>query len=335
MGASEPTLIKEETQAESAHHEVIKMNIPDTSKPRLVIIGGGFAGIELIKAVADQQIFQIVLFDKHNYHTFQPLLYQVATAGLEPDSIAAPLRRIFKGYKDLYFRMAKVNKINPSQNCIDTTIGELRYDYLVIATGSKTNFFGNEELKKKCFPMKQLPQALDLRSKILQNFERALLSDSAEERSSYLNIVIVGGGPTGVELAGALSELRKHVLPKDLPELDFKQMKIILIESGPKLLGPMSENASKKAYEYLNDFGVDLFLGVSVKGYDGYKVSLSDGTALYAQTVIWAAGVTGSTIEGIGPDAIKGGRYLVDGYNKINGHENIFAVGDIATMITS
>lgn len=323
------------TVLHEADKEHISMNVPDTSKPRIVIIGGGFAGIELVKALGENAPFQIILFDKHNYHTFQPLLYQVATAGLEPDSIASPLRRIFKGYKDFYFRMANVTKIKPEENLLETTIGPLHYDYLVIATGTKTNFYGNAELEKKSFPMKQLTEALDLRSKILQNYESALLTDNQQDKASLLDIVLVGGGATGVELAGALSELRRHVLPKDLPELDFNKMRIILIESGPRLLGGMSEHASKKAFDYLKEFGVEILLNISVKAYDGYSVTLSDGSTLFTQTLIWSAGVTGVLIEGIAAESMKGGRYLVDNYNKINGYSNIFAIGDIAAMVST
>jgi NADH dehydrogenase len=319
----------------SLFEEPVLMNIPDSPKPRVVVIGGGFAGIEFIKGLSNDSPFQIVLFDKHNYHTFQPLLYQVATSGLEPDSIAAPLRRIFSGYKDFYFRMAKVNRIIPADKLIETTIGSLRYDYLVIASGSKTNYYGNEELKRKSFPMKQLTQALDLRSKILQNYEKALLKDDPREKSSLLDIIIVGGGPTGVELAGAIAELRRHVLPKDLPEIDFTKMRIILIESGSKLLGVMSEHASKKSYKYLQDFGVEIKLNVSVKSYNGYEAQLSDGSVLFSQTLIWAAGVTGSLIEGLNEESFKAGRYLVNEYNQIKGHNHIFAIGDISAMITT
>jgi NADH dehydrogenase len=312
----------------------ISMNIPDTSKPRVVIIGGGFGGIELVKALGKESPFQVILFDRHNYHTFQPLLYQVATAGLEPDSIASPLRKIFEGYKDFYFRMAEVKKIIPEENSIDTTIGKLRYAYLVIATGSRTNYYGNTELQKKAFPMKQVPQALDLRSKILQNFETALLSTSSKELNSLMDIVIVGGGATGVELAGAISELKKKVLPNDLPELDFKNMDIILIEASPKLLSGMSENASRRAFKYLQDFGVTIKLNTGVQSYDGYTVTLKDGSEIYSQTVIWAAGVMGNVLEGLKPESIKASRYLVDTFNKVYGYENIFAIGDPAVMIT-
>ncbi|MFL5730459.1 MAG: NAD(P)/FAD-dependent oxidoreductase [Cytophagaceae bacterium] len=312
----------------------ISMNIPDTDKPRVVVIGGGFGGIELVKTLGKESPFQVVLFDRHNYHTFQPLLYQVATSGLEPDSIAAPLRKVFKGYKDFYFRMAEVKKIIPESNSIDTTIGTLKYDYLVIATGSRTNYYGNTELQKKAFPMKQVPQVLDLRSKILQNFENALLSTDSEQLDSLLDIVIVGGGATGVELAGALAELRKKVLPKDLPEIDFKKMDIILIENGPKLLNGMSENASVHALKYLQEFGVNVKLNTGVLNYDGYTIKLKDGSELYSQTVIWAAGVMGTIIEGLNAEAVKGSRYQVDLFNKVNGYQTIFAIGDPAAMIT-
>lgn len=311
------------------------MNIPDSPKPRIVIIGGGFGGIELIQALRRESPFQVVLFDKHNYHTFQPLLYQVATAGLEPDSIAAPLRRVFKGYKDFYFRMAEVTKILPEENCIHTTIGNLRYDYLVLATGSKTNYYGMTEVQENALPMKQIPQALNIRSKLLQNYENALLSSDERDLDSLLDVVIVGGGPTGVELAGAISELRKSVLPKDLPELDFSKMDIYLLEAGTRLLAGMSDNAAKKSLEYLEDFGVKVKFGAAVKSYDGYIVKLGDGTEIISQTVIWAAGVMGNLIDGLKQDSIKGGRFVVDEFNKLTGYQNIFAVGDCAAMIAA
>ncbi|WMJ72461.1 NAD(P)/FAD-dependent oxidoreductase [Cytophagaceae bacterium ABcell3] len=312
----------------------VSMNIPDSDKPRVVVIGGGFAGVEIVKTLGRDNPFQVVLLDKNNFHNFQPLMYQVATAGLEPDAIAAPLRRIFKGYKDFYFRMAKVNRIFPSENCINTSIGRLKYDFLVIATGSKTNYYGMENVKKNSVPMKKIPEALDLRSKILQNFEQALLVSDPEVRSSLLDVVIVGGGPTGVELAGAIAELKKHVLPNDLPELDFTKMDIYLIEAAPQLLNGMSANASKKALKYLDDFGVHVMLNTTVKNYDGYIVEFGDGKKIVSQSLIWAAGVMGSIIEGIDPEVIKGNRYHVDLFCRIKGYENLYCIGDVAGMYT-
>ncbi len=312
----------------------VSLHIPDSPKPRLIIIGGGFGGIELIKKLGKENPFQIVLFDRYNYHTFQPLLYQVATAGLEPDSIAAPLRKIFEGYKDFYFRMAEVHKIFAEDNCIDTSIGRVTYDHLILATGSKTNYYGMDEIEKKSMPMKQVPQALDIRSRILQNYESVLLIDDPQEKQSLLDVVIVGGGPTGVELAGAMSELRKHVLPKDLPEIDFSKMNIYLVEAMGKLLAGMSSNAAEKAEYYLKDLGVNILLNKSVKSYDGYKVTFGDGTTLFSQTLIWAAGVMGNYPEGIKPESIKGHRLLVDQYNLVNGYKNIYAIGDAAAMIS-
>lgn len=312
--------------------EKVSMHIPETTKKRVVVIGGGFGGIEMIKELFPDDRFQVILLDKHNYHTFQPLLYQVATAGLEPDSIAAPLRRVFKGYRNFHFRMAEVKKIIPETNCIHTNIGELRYDYLAIATGSKTNYYGMEDVREKAFPMKQVPQALDLRSKILQNYEKALLVKDDGVIDSLMDIVIVGGGPTGVELAGAISELRKYVLPKDLPELDFKKMDIYLLEAGPRLLNGMSDHAGKKAMKYLETFGVKVMLNTAVESYDGYKVTLGNETVIESQTVIWAAGVMGAVVPGINPESVKGNRYLVDEYNRVKGYSNIYALGDVAGM---
>lgn len=305
------------------------IRIPATTKKRIVIIGGGFGGIQLARGLKNKG-FQVVLLDRHNYHTFQPLLYQVATAGLEPDSIAGPLRKLLKHYKDFYFRMALVNRVLPEQNMIDTTIGQLEYDYLVIAVGSKTNYFGQEKRFDKAFPLKQIPQALDLRSQILQNFEKAIMTQDKEERQSLKNFVIVGGGPTGVEVAGALGELKMHVLPNDYTELDFEKMNIYLIEGMPRLLNGMSENASKKSYEFLKRFDVTVKLGTMVKAFDGKFVHLDDGMVIPSQTLVWAAGVTGNMIDGLPDEVIANGRIKVDEFNKVENHDNIFAIGDIA-----
>jgi NADH dehydrogenase len=316
-------------------HGETTMSIPETQLPRVVIIGGGFAGVEMIKKLAGKSV-QVVLFDRHNYHTFQPLLYQVATAGLEPDSIAGPLRKLFKGMPNFHFRFGLVTKIYPERNTIATSIGELRYDYLVIATGTKTNYFGNQKLAQLVFPMKQLHQALDLRSQLLQNLERALLVKNIDEQQSLMDVVIVGGGPTGVEVAGALSELKLHVLPKDYPELDFRQMDIHLIESGDRLLGAMSEESGNKAYKYLTErFKVHVWLNTRLTDYDGKEVTLSNGRKILSRTVVWAAGVTGNLIEGLPQEVItRGNRIIVNEFNQVKGFENIFAAGDISAMIT-
>jgi len=228
--------------------EHLHLEIPRSGKPRLVIIGGGFAGIQLVKSLKNSD-YQIVLLDRHNYHTFQPLLYQVATAGLEPDSIAGALRQLFEKHKDFYFRMARVTGIETDQKLVRTLVGDLKYDRLVIANGSKTNYFGDQDMYEKTFPMKQIPQALNLRSHMLQNFEQTVLAPDPEEQNRLTNFVIVGGGPTGVEVAGALGELKKHVLPKDYPDIDFDIMNLHLVDAGPRLLAGMSEKAGAKAGE--------------------------------------------------------------------------------------
>jgi NADH dehydrogenase len=311
-------------------HGAIAMHIPELNIPRVVIIGGGFAGLNLAKRLLGKGL-QIVMLDRYNYHTFQPLLYQVATAGLEPDSIAGPLRKLFKEEDNFFFRLALVQRIVPETNTIETSIGNLTYDYLVIATGAKTNYFGNEKIANLVFPMKQLPQALDLRSHILQNFEKATLVKDYDEKQSLMDFVIVGGGPTGVELAGALGELKLHVLPMDYPELDFRQMDIHLIDGNDRLLKGMSEVASKKALKYLEKFSVNVWLSTTLTDYDGREVTLSNGKKIITRTVIWAAGITGNIIEGIPKEAItKGNRILTNEYNQVVGFENIFAIGDIA-----
>jgi NADH dehydrogenase len=308
-----------------------KIPVPPSDLKRVVIIGGGFGGIKFAQKLNDQQ-FEVVLVDRHNYHTFQPLLYQVATAGLEPDSIAGPLRKQLEGRKDFYFRMATVEYVDPTLNHIQTDIGILDYDYLVIATGSKTNYFGNKSIMENAFPLKQIPQALDLRSHILQNFENAVIETNPEHLERHMNIVIVGGGPTGVEVAGALGELKKSVLPKDYPELDLSQMKITLVEGQDELLAAMSEKASRKSYDYVKNFDVDIKLESFVTDFDGEVATLSNGEMIQTYTVIWAAGVMGNVIDGLREQSIERSRIVVDEYNLVKGHQNIFAIGDVATM---
>ncbi len=312
----------------------MNLNIPSTQSPRLIIIGGGFGGLSIVRSLRHQDI-QIVLIDKNNYHTFQPLLYQVATAGLEPDSIAFPLRKIFKHYPNLIFRMAEVLEINPDKNELQTSIGNISYDFLVIATGSKTNFFGMESFAKNSMPMKSIPEALNLRSLLLQNFEKALLTSEINEREALMNIVVVGGGPTGVETAGALGELKRHILPKDYPELDLRRMNIHLVEAAPKLLGVMSEHSSEKSLQFLKQLGVNVWLNTAVKDYDGKILKTVNEKEIITTTVIWSAGVAGSLITGIKETSVlKGNRFKVDLFNRIDGYENIFAIGDVAGMIS-
>lgn len=307
------------------------MNIPDTSKPRVVIIGGGFGGLNLAQQLPPEH-FQTVLIDKHNYHTFQPLLYQVATSGLEPDSIAYPIRKIFKRKDAFFFRMAEVEEILPEKSLIHTPIGELRYDYLVLATGSASNFFGNKAIEEMSMPMKTVPEALNLRSRILQNFEDALLTNDLAERESLMNYVIVGGGPTGVELAGALAELKNFVLPKDYPDLDIRRMNVHLIESAPSVLAAMSEEASSEALKALEKLGVQIWPNTLVTGYDGYHITTNSNQDMDAHTLIWAAGVKGALVKGI--DSVERGRLKVDEHNKIIAYDNIYAIGDVALMQT-
>lgn len=309
------------------------LNIPEVNIKRVVIIGGGFAGLNIAKNLSGQD-FQIVMIDKHNYHTFQPLLYQVATAGLEPDSIAHAIRQIFSKKENFYFRIADVKKIDPNEKIIFTPIGNIFYDYLIIATGSETNYYGNENIMKYSMPMKTIPEALDLRSLVLQNLEAALLTNDLDERLRLMNFVIVGGGPTGVELAGAFGELKKHVLPNDYPDLDIRRMNVHLIQAADKLLPTMSQNASDKAAKYLKDLDVQVWFDTLVKDYDGKIVTTND-RSFETTTMIWTAGVKGSLIPGIeGEDVIVGGRYSVDKFNKIKGYHDIYAVGDVAVMMT-
>ncbi len=307
------------------------MNIPDSELPRLVVVGGGFGGLQLIRNIPPG-VFQIVLIDKHNYHTFQPLLYQVATAGLEPDSVAYPLRKIFQSRPDFYFRLCVVDSVDLDENLIQTEIGTLQFDYLVLATGSTTNFFNNPAFESLSMGMKNIPEALNIRSLLLQNFEKALLTTDLKEREGLMNVVIVGAGPTGVELAGALAELRKHVLPSDYPDLDFRRMTINLVEADERVLPAMSPEASKKAKKYLENLGVKIWLKTKVKDYDG-KVITTDRKPMNTETFIWAAGVQGAPLNGFEAEQLtKGQRIHVDEFHQIAGAERVFAIGDVASM---
>ncbi|MEP1095325.1 MAG: NAD(P)/FAD-dependent oxidoreductase [Cyclobacteriaceae bacterium] len=310
----------------------LSLTIPDSDLPRIVIIGGGFGGLKLAKGLRKAKA-QVVLLDRNNFHTFQPLLYQVATAGLEPDSIAGPLRKSFEGNPNYFFRMVKVTGIDAAKNEIETAVGNLSYDYLVIANGSVTNYFGNDEMKKKVLPLKRIVHALNLRSHILQNFEQAVLTKDQSKLQQMMNIVVVGGGPTGVEVCGALSELKKHILPKDYPDLDFSQMSIHLIEGTGRLLNGMSDASGENSLKYMERLGINVKLNTRVEGYENDVVQLSDGS-IESSTVIWSAGVRGNILDGMDASSIERSRILVDEFNRVKGSDNIFAIGDVALMQT-
>lgn len=309
------------------------MNLPQATLPRVVIVGSGFGGIQLAKSLKGKP-FQVVLLDKNNYHTFLPLLYQVATAGLEPDAIAEPVREIFSGRRNFFFRMAEVLRIDPLQNQLETSIGLLQYDYLVLASGSQANFYGNDELIRHALPMKTVRNALALRSRLLENGERALEILDKHQQMEQLNIVIAGGGPTGVELAGAIAELRDIVLAKDYPELPIKQMHIHLVEANSRLLNTMAEDSSRKAYQFLRKMGVTIHLKTLVQSYDGAVVTLSNGDTHPAKTLFWTAGVEGVVVPGLSATSIgKGNRYIVNAFNQVEGYPNVFAIGDNALQM--
>lgn len=310
------------------------VNIPKTEQPRVVIIGAGFAGLKLARKLYKHD-FQIALIDRNNYHQFQPLFYQVATSGLEPSSISFPLRKVFQNIKNVFIRIADVKKIMPDEKMIDTTLGTVWYDYLVIATGATTNFFGMDSFIKNGIPMKSVSEALFLRNTLLENFERAVTRLDKEEKRRLLNVVVVGGGPTGVEVCGALAEMRKFVLPKDYPEMDFNHMTITLVEANTHLLHGMSPEAGEKAVRYLTGLGVEVKLNHKVLNYNGEEVELEDKENFQTNTLIWAAGVKGQMPDGVNPDIIvRGNRIKVNRFHQMEGHEDIFAIGDIAYMET-
>lgn len=300
---------------------------------KIIIIGAGFAGLRLAQDLENTD-YEVLLIDKNNYHQFQPLMYQVATARLEPASISFPLRKVFQHSKNIRIRIADVLKIDAENKTVVTSIENFQYDYVVIAYGCTTNYFGNKEIEKFSFPMKSVPEAIQLRNRILQTFEDTLIA-TPQELNSLMNFVIVGGGPTGVELAGALAEMKKNVLPKDYPDHDFSKLTIYLLEGSPHTLNPMSEDARKMSREYLEDLGVIVKTSTVVSNYDGEKVTLQNGETIEAKNVIWAAGITGNTIEGIPQEKItKGNRIIVNRFNCIENLEEIYAIGDIAFMST-
>jgi len=309
-------------------------NFKSSKFPLVVIIGGGFGGLEVAKHLADKPV-DILMLDKHNYHSFPPLYYQVATGSLECESIAFSLRKNFEGQKNFRFRVAEVNRVDTDNSFLETTIGEIAYDYLVIATGSTTNFFGNDQIEKYAMPMKTIPEALNLRYMFLQNLEEAVIARTVEEREPFLNFVMVGAGPTGVELAGSFAELRNHVLVKDYPELKKEEMRVYLVDFLPKVLGPMSEEASNKARSFLESMGVEVILQVKVESYDGTNLKFEDGRVIRTKNVVWSAGVKGNVPEGFSKDTIVGGNRIKTDVNcRVAGIENVFAIGDVGAVIT-
>lgn len=309
------------------------MKLSSEKKKRVVIVGGGFAGIQLVKSL-DEKLFDVLLIDKVNHHQFQPLFYQVASSQIEPSSISFPFRNVFRNKKNVQIRLAEVQQINRQKNCIETDIGNFEYDYLVLAMGCKTNFFGNDNIARNVFTLKTTYDAINIRNHILLTFEK-IISANDEEREALFNLVIVGAGPTGVELSGAFAEIKKHVLPKDYRGIDFSKFNILLIEGTKNTLSSMSDASKKESRTYLEKMGVNVMTETFVKDYDGETLLLSNGKQIKTKTVIWSAGVTGNTIEGFNDDAYAGGkRLIVDRYNRVSGSDNIYAVGDIAFMTT-
>jgi NADH:ubiquinone reductase (H+-translocating) len=302
---------------------------------KVVIIGGGFGGLKLARTLNNRAGIEITLIDRFNYHQFQPLFYQVATAGLDASNVSFPLRKVFQKSSNIRYRMAEIWQIRPFENKIITSIGEMAYDHLIIATGANTNFFGNNDLAEHAFPMKSTVEALQLRHRLIQNFEDALIAKTQEELQRLLTLVVVGGGPTGVEISGALAEMKNYVLPKDYPELDFTKMKIYLVEAGPETLGNMSEKSSLQSRSYLEKLGVDVLTNTLVDDYDGLSVKLNNGDSIESRTVIWAAGIKGNIPEGINAELVAhGNRIKTDRFNKVKGLDNIYAIGDVAYMET-
>lgn len=305
-------------------------------KKKIVILGAGFAGLKLARKLNNNPHFSVTLIDRYNYHQFQPLFYQVATAGINASDISFPIRKVFQNSENVSVRLAEVTSIKKDKNIVETTIGDFSYDYLVVATGCTTNFFGNKQIEELSFPMKSTNEALTLKNRLLTNFESAYSAESEEELEEILNIVVVGGGPTGVELSEAIAHMKRFILPKDYPDLDFSKLNIYLIEGGPNLLGPMSDLAHKKSFDYLNEMGVNIWTNGRVIDYDGKTISLADGRTIKTRNLIWSAGVLGNIPEGaVAQEELqRGNRMKVDRTSKIIGTNNIYAIGDIASMET-
>lgn len=312
----------------------MSINIQRNQKKRVVIVGGGLGGLRLAEDLYGSGM-QVVLTDKNNFHQFPPLIYQIASAGIDPSSISFPFRQIFRKRKDFYFRMAEARMVDTEKKILQTSIGKIDYDYLVLAAGATTNFFGNKNIEEWAIPMKTVPEAMGLRNALLSNFERALTCATEEERQELLNVVIVGGGATGVEIAGALSEMKRYVIPYDYPDMDSSLMHIYLIEAGDRLLAGMSQDSSKKAYDFLKSMGVDIQFGKMVTDYRDHKVIMKDGTEIPTRTFLWVSGIRANAMPGISEDHLgRGFRFKVDQFNRIPGLNDVFAIGDQCLQTT-
>lgn len=306
----------------------MSINIQRNQKKRVIIVGGGLGGLRLAEDLYGSGM-QVVLIDKNNFHQFPPLIYQIASAGIDPSSISFPFRQIFRKRKDFYFRMAEARMVDTEKKILQTSIGKIDYDYLVLAAGATTNFFGNKNIEEWAIPMKTVPEAMGLRNALLSNFERALTCATEEERQELLNVVIVGGGATGVEIAGALAEMRRYVIPYDYPDMDSSLMHIYLIEAGDRLLAGLSQESSQKAYEFLKSMGVDIQFGKMVTDYRDHKVVMKDGTEIPTRTFLWVSGIRANAMPGIDESHLgRGFRFKVDEYNRIPGLNDVFAIGD-------
>lgn len=312
----------------------MNINIPETDKKRVVIVGGGFGGLALANKLKKSN-YQVVLIDKNNYHQFLPLIYQVASAGLEPASISFPFRKIFQKRKDFYFRLGKAISVLPDKKILQTTIGDVSYDYLVFAMGTTSNFFGNKNFEQESIPMKNVSEAMGLRNALLANYECSMVSSTEEEKQEFLNIVIVGGGATGVEIAGALSEMKRFILPKDYPEMDTSKLNIHLIEAGDRLLAGMSPTSSAEAKKSLLSKGVNIHMNSKVVDYHDRKVVLETGEEIPTRSFIWVSGVSAELVDNVDPSLIgRGRRMKVDAFNRLEGYEDIFCIGDQSLQTT-
>lgn len=310
----------------------MSINIKRTTQKRVVIVGGGLGGLRLAEDLRGSDM-QVVLIDKNNYHQFPPLIYQVASAGLAPSSISFPFRQVFRKRKDFYFRMAEARAVFPDKKILQTSIGKIDYDYLIFAAGATTNFFGNKNVEEWSIPMRTLSESMGLRNALLSNLERALTCATEEERQELLNVVIVGGGATGVEIAGAISEMKRYVIPYDYPDMDASHMHVYLLEAGDRLLAGMSRESSDKALKFLREMGVDVQFGKMVTDYKDFRVTIKDGTSIPTRTFLWVSGIRAQHITGIEDDKLgRGFRIIVDECNCVPGLDGIFAIGDQCIM---